>query len=497
MLRRNPRGGDGRGHARPAAPVRAARAGDCSAAPAQTRRRQPGRARGSPGTGRHGLPRGVGVGRRRIGRWTAPPVPTVPAAAPATQRRASVGAERARTAGWRTWSAGTGAGTAGASVAISARRKWSGTPGRMGVATGALGGPGHRRCARPVPDPALVRRRAEQRARRGRPRRGPAGRASAPRQPAAAPAVRIGRGVGLERVIWGRASGFLSSRRLYASSPGVGCETWASVACWHASARFSRPFLLAALVLSATALGTCNQGFHRRLPGRGQATSWASCSSPGPRWRPSAPEALAGQHRGDCGRGSLSAAGPRPVHPVENDGLEVTRAVGVPRGPADAADPAGVPGAAPRGPSPRRPPPGARAAPSSAARASSRPGAGAARPHAGGLGGRRALPPPRRRAHLHRGATTWPSSSACSSSVARFRQLVGIVTAFTVAHSVTLALATLGWVVPPPRLIEPLIALSIVAVAVENLWALRPPLDGRPGAGHPSAAAGASPSHSG
>jgi hypothetical protein len=57
-----------------------------------------------------------------------------------------------------------------------------------------------------------------------------------------------------------------------------------------------------------------------------------------------------------------------------------------------------------------------------------------------------------------------------------FRQLLGIVTAFTVAHSLTLALATLGWVVPPPRLIEPLIALSIVAVAVENLLALREPL---------------------
>ncbi|HZJ52638.1 MAG TPA: HupE/UreJ family protein, partial [Myxococcaceae bacterium] len=57
-----------------------------------------------------------------------------------------------------------------------------------------------------------------------------------------------------------------------------------------------------------------------------------------------------------------------------------------------------------------------------------------------------------------------------------FRQLVGIVTAFTVAHSLTLALATVGWVVPPPRLIEPLIALSIVAVAVENLLSLRPPV---------------------
>ena len=57
-----------------------------------------------------------------------------------------------------------------------------------------------------------------------------------------------------------------------------------------------------------------------------------------------------------------------------------------------------------------------------------------------------------------------------------FRQLLGIVTAFTLAHSVTLALATLGWVSPPPRLIEPLIAVSIVAVGVENLLSLRAPL---------------------
>lgn len=57
-----------------------------------------------------------------------------------------------------------------------------------------------------------------------------------------------------------------------------------------------------------------------------------------------------------------------------------------------------------------------------------------------------------------------------------FRQLLGIVTAFTLAHSVTLAVATLGWLVPAPRLIEPLIALSILAVAAENLLALRSPL---------------------
>lgn len=49
------------------------------------------------------------------------------------------------------------------------------------------------------------------------------------------------------------------------------------------------------------------------------------------------------------------------------------------------------------------------------------------------------------------------------------RRLAKIVTAFTLAHSVTLALATLRIVEPPARLIEPLIALSIVVIGVENL----------------------------
>ena len=53
------------------------------------------------------------------------------------------------------------------------------------------------------------------------------------------------------------------------------------------------------------------------------------------------------------------------------------------------------------------------------------------------------------------------------------RELVKIVTAFTVAHSITLALAALSLLTPSPRLIEPLIALSIIFVGVENLWALR------------------------
>jgi len=49
------------------------------------------------------------------------------------------------------------------------------------------------------------------------------------------------------------------------------------------------------------------------------------------------------------------------------------------------------------------------------------------------------------------------------------RALVKIVTSFTVAHSLTLALATFDAVVLPTRLTETLIALSIAYVAMENL----------------------------
>lgn len=50
------------------------------------------------------------------------------------------------------------------------------------------------------------------------------------------------------------------------------------------------------------------------------------------------------------------------------------------------------------------------------------------------------------------------------------RAIIGIVTAFTVSHSITLALATLGVVTPPSALVEQVIAGSIVFVALENLW---------------------------
>jgi len=53
------------------------------------------------------------------------------------------------------------------------------------------------------------------------------------------------------------------------------------------------------------------------------------------------------------------------------------------------------------------------------------------------------------------------------------KQLLKIVTAFTLAHSVTLALATLGLVTLPARLVEPTIALSIVVVGVHALLTRR------------------------
>jgi hydrogenase/urease accessory protein HupE len=49
------------------------------------------------------------------------------------------------------------------------------------------------------------------------------------------------------------------------------------------------------------------------------------------------------------------------------------------------------------------------------------------------------------------------------------RQLTVVVTAFTLAHSLTLSLAALNFVTPPVRLIEPAIALSIVYVGADNL----------------------------
>jgi hydrogenase/urease accessory protein HupE len=54
--------------------------------------------------------------------------------------------------------------------------------------------------------------------------------------------------------------------------------------------------------------------------------------------------------------------------------------------------------------------------------------------------------------------------------VSKFREIVKIVTSFTIAHSITLILATLEVVEISTQLVETCIAATIVYVAVENLW---------------------------
>ncbi len=52
----------------------------------------------------------------------------------------------------------------------------------------------------------------------------------------------------------------------------------------------------------------------------------------------------------------------------------------------------------------------------------------------------------------------------------RWRPLLLQVTAFTIAHTITLALATLGWISIPASVVEPIIAGSIAFVALENIF---------------------------
>ncbi|MEO7309930.1 MAG: HupE/UreJ family protein [Chitinophagaceae bacterium] len=51
----------------------------------------------------------------------------------------------------------------------------------------------------------------------------------------------------------------------------------------------------------------------------------------------------------------------------------------------------------------------------------------------------------------------------------KIKTILWQATAFTIAHSITLALSMKGLIVTPPSLVEPIIALSIVFVAVENI----------------------------
>ena len=59
----------------------------------------------------------------------------------------------------------------------------------------------------------------------------------------------------------------------------------------------------------------------------------------------------------------------------------------------------------------------------------------------------------------------------------RVKSLLAVVTAFTIAHSITLSAAALGTWAPPGGIVEPAIALSIVYVGVENFFV--PDLGGR------------------
>lgn len=51
----------------------------------------------------------------------------------------------------------------------------------------------------------------------------------------------------------------------------------------------------------------------------------------------------------------------------------------------------------------------------------------------------------------------------------KLKTIVWQATAFTVAHSITLGLAMKGMISAPPQIIEPIIALSIMFVALENV----------------------------
>jgi hypothetical protein len=69
-----------------------------------------------------------------------------------------------------------------------------------------------------------------------------------------------------------------------------------------------------------------------------------------------------------------------------------------------------------------------------------------------------------------------PRWEPAKSFRASFWDVAKIVTAFTVAHSITLSLATLGWISLPSRWVESAIAASVVLAALNNL---RPVVEGR------------------
>jgi hydrogenase/urease accessory protein HupE len=51
-----------------------------------------------------------------------------------------------------------------------------------------------------------------------------------------------------------------------------------------------------------------------------------------------------------------------------------------------------------------------------------------------------------------------------------FKQLALVITAFTIAHSITITLTVLGWIQVPSLFVEAVIAISICYVAIENIF---------------------------
>jgi hypothetical protein len=70
---------------------------------------------------------------------------------------------------------------------------------------------------------------------------------------------------------------------------------------------------------------------------------------------------------------------------------------------------------------------------------------------------------------LERGRGRW---QAVTTFRPAFFEVLSIVTAFTIAHSITLSLAVLGFITLPSRLIESTIAASVVIAALNNLCPL-------------------------
>lgn len=63
----------------------------------------------------------------------------------------------------------------------------------------------------------------------------------------------------------------------------------------------------------------------------------------------------------------------------------------------------------------------------------------------------------------------WQAANSLKISVGH---VLGIVTAFTLAHSITLSLAALGWITPASRWVEIAIATSVLVAALNNVWPL-------------------------